>query len=326
MKTPLLSICIATYNRAHYIGETLNSIIPQLEDDVELLIVDGASTDNTENIALGFTKNESRVRYIRLPAKGGVDRDYDKAVEFAQGEFCWLFTDDDLLKPGAIAAVKKAIKTGHDLIVVNAEVRDLKLSAVLQHKKIIIDEDKEYAPDDLAGLFACAMPYLSFIGAVVIRRSLWLNRDREPYFGTEFIHVGVIFQKLIPAPALIISEPYITCRWGNAKWAQSSFNIWMFKWPKLIWSFKDIPSEAKSLITAREPWLDLKKLIIERDEGRYDLQTYHRHFSNMRVNFLWKSCAWLTATFPRKIIAGVHYIYKQVKRGARATGLCIRSF
>ena len=30
MKAPLLSICIATYNRAHYIGETLNSIIPQL--------------------------------------------------------------------------------------------------------------------------------------------------------------------------------------------------------------------------------------------------------------------------------------------------------
>ena len=50
MKTPLLSICIATYNRASYIGETLDSIIPQLDDDVELLVVDGASTDNTEDV------------------------------------------------------------------------------------------------------------------------------------------------------------------------------------------------------------------------------------------------------------------------------------
>ena len=107
MNRPILSICIATYNRAGFIGETLDSIIAQMDDDVEILVVDGASTDNTEGIMREYTQKESRIRYVRLSAKGGVDQDYDKSVELARGEFCWLFTDDDLLKPGAVAAVKQ---------------------------------------------------------------------------------------------------------------------------------------------------------------------------------------------------------------------------
>src|SRR3989304_2558917 len=110
MKSFSLSICIATYNRAKYLGETLDSIVRQLEEDVELLVVDGASTDNTGDVVKIYTDKYSNVKYIRLSEKGGVDQDYDKSVELARGEFCWFFTDDDLLRPGAVATVKTAIK------------------------------------------------------------------------------------------------------------------------------------------------------------------------------------------------------------------------
>ena len=99
MKTPILSICIATYNRAGFIGETLDSIIPQLDDDVELLVVDGASSDNTEDIVRKYAQKESRIRYVRLSAKGGVDQDFDKSVELARGEYRRLFMDDGLSSP-----------------------------------------------------------------------------------------------------------------------------------------------------------------------------------------------------------------------------------
>ena len=45
----------------------------------------------------------------------------------------------------------------------------------------------------------------------------------------------------------------------------------MFKWPKLVWSFKDISNEAKQSVTCREPWRNFRKLIIQRSEGGYDL-------------------------------------------------------
>jgi len=313
LKTPILSICIATYNRAGFIGETLDSIIPQLDDDVEILVVDGASTDNTEDVVRKFARKESRIRYVRLSAKGGVDRDYDKSVELARGEYCWLFTDDDLLKPGAVAAVKAAIEKGYDLVVVNAEVRDRELSVVLECRRVIMQDDKAYAPSDMEHLFIDALHYLSFIGAVVIRRSIWLIRERELYFGTEFVHVGVIFQKPLPGPALIIAEPYVIIRFGNGQWTPRSFDIWMFKWPKLVWSFKDISDGAKRIVTRREPWRNFRKLIIQRSAGGYDLLSYRKYFSTMRVHDLWKFCAWLIACFPRRIIVGSHYLYSRMK-------------
>jgi abequosyltransferase len=313
MKTPLLSICIATYNRAAYIGETLDSIIPQLDDDVELLVVDGDSTDGTKDVVRRFAQKESRLRYIRLAAKGGFDQDYDKSVELARGEFCWLFTDDDLLKPGAIAAVKAAIREGHELVIVNAEVRNRELSVILERQRIVLRDDKAYAPNDMEYLFGDALNYLSFIGAVVIRRGIWLKRERGLYFGTEFVHVGVIFQKTLPGSALIIAEPYIIIRFGNGQWLPRSFDIWMFKWPKLVWSFKDISDGTKQGVSRREPWRNFKQLVIKRIEGAYNLQSYFQYLSTRRINFLFKFLASLIACFPRKMMVGFYFLYCRIK-------------
>src|SRR6266571_3092358 len=100
-----LSICIATYNRADVIGETLESILPQLREGVELVVVDGASPDATESDVNSYFSGRSDCRYVRLPTKGGVDQDYCLAVEYAKGQYCWLMTDDDILKPNAIDRV-----------------------------------------------------------------------------------------------------------------------------------------------------------------------------------------------------------------------------
>jgi glycosyltransferase involved in cell wall biosynthesis len=61
-----LSICIATYNRANYISETLNSIVAQLLDNVEVVIVDGASTDNTKEVVSIFVDKYPNFKYYLL--------------------------------------------------------------------------------------------------------------------------------------------------------------------------------------------------------------------------------------------------------------------
>ena len=124
MKTPLLSICIATYNRAGFIGETLDSIIRQLTDEVEIVVVDGASTDATRTVMERYAADCPGLRYIRLPEKGGIDQDFCKAVEYARGEYCWLFPDDDLFKPGAVQRVLDELRNSYSLVIVNAEVMD----------------------------------------------------------------------------------------------------------------------------------------------------------------------------------------------------------
>ncbi len=324
MKAPLLSICIATYNRARFIGETLDSIVPQLDEDVEIVIVDGASSDDTEAVIHAYAQKEPRIRYFRLPVKGGVDQDYDKSVEFAHGEFCWLFTDDDLLKPGAVAAVKAVLRAPNDLVIVNAELRSLDLATILRHQRIVMRENRVYPPGSMDSLLADAAYCLSFIGAVVIRRSLWLSRDRQTYYGTEFIHMGVIFQAPLANPALILAETYIIIRLGNSHWMPRCFDIWMFKWPKLIWSFPCVSAKAKESVTSLEPWRSFKNLVFHRSLGGYTAQAYAKYFSLVDAGRGWKVYAWLISRFPRFIIVPLHAVYSYIKRLAQHSAYKIR--
>ena len=111
-----LSICIPTLNRAAYISETLNSIVSQINEQVEVVIVDGGSKDGTEEIVKSYQGKFPQIRFFRSeadgsgPSIGGFDRDCNLAVELSQGEYCWLMTDDDLLLPGAIQKILHEIE------------------------------------------------------------------------------------------------------------------------------------------------------------------------------------------------------------------------
>ncbi len=276
---PKLSICIATYNRGKFIGETLDSILGQLVPGVELIVVDGASPDNTSEVMVRYLSCHPEIRYYREQVNSGVDGDYDKAVGYATGEYCWLMTDDDLLKPDAISRVLEFIDGTLDLVIVNAEVRSADFSKILRQKFIRFSGDKEYGAKDSEKFFSDVASCLSFIGCVVIRRNLWLMRDRSSYYGTLFVHVGVIFQHPPIARVRVIADPLITIRYGNAMWSARGFEIWLFKWPRLIWSFDDFSDQAKALVCPREPWERIDKLILYRAMGAYALADYRNLFS-----------------------------------------------
>jgi abequosyltransferase len=309
MTKPILSICIATYNRSDFIGETLDSIIPQLTSEVEVVIVDGASTDNTTEVVARYVNDCDRINYIRLPQKGGVDQDYCKAVEYAKGEMCWLFTDDDLLLPNAVATVLGELKKGYTLMVVNSQLMTTDFSSQISERLIKIDKDKIFSESELGGLFAQVITYLSFIGAVVINRQVWLDREKEPYFGSEFIHVGVIFQSPLPRKTLVIADPQIKIRYGNAQWSKRAFNIGMIKWPRLLSSFENIDDEVKNPISV---W---RGMLIFRSKGQYTLSDFKiwSEFKNDSMSYKWVGK--IIAIIPSIILNIVFLIYlKTIER------------
>jgi len=271
-----LSVCIATFNRADFIGETLNSIIPQLTEETELLVVDGASTDNTEQVMHDFLQRSDRIRYIQLPVKGGVDHDYNCAVELAVGEYCWLFTDDDVAKPGTVQAILEQIQQGFELVVVNAEVRNFDFSKLIEEKRLPIVDNKVYKIGSFEQFFVENTSYMSFIGCVVIKRNIWLDREKDHYYGSEFIHLGVICQKPFHTPISVIANPYIVIRLGNAQWTDRAFEIWVFKWPKLLWSFDCISQTAKLMLCPKEPWSHIPRLTLLRAKGNFSSQEYFK--------------------------------------------------
>lgn len=324
---PKLSICIATYNRGQYIGETLDSILAQLESRVELLVVDGASPDNTPEVMRHYLSRHPEIRYYRELENSGVDGDYDKAVGYAKGEFCWLMSDDDLLKPGAVQRVLSAIDGNSDLIVVNSEIWNATFSEKLLDRRLKITADIEYREKDQEQFFVDTANHLSFIGCVVIRRSFWVSRDRAGYYGTLFIHVGVIFQHPAIEAAKVIAEPFIAIRDGNAIWAARTFEVWAMKWPELIWSFPDLSDTAKQAVCPREQWRKFKFLFFHRAMGSYSLADFHK-FLSPKAKGLARVKAYAAAAFPGKvanlIVVFYYFLFKRSSRLALFDVLCSR--
>ena len=277
-----LSFCIPTMNRAEFIGETLKSIISQATDETEIVIVDGGSTDNTEAIVDSYSQNFPRLRYVRSPNSGnqngkpsnsGFDLDCIHAVEIARGDYCWLMTDDDLLVSGAVATVFDKMSNGAGLIIVDAEVRNKDFSRILAVRRLTMRTDRVYEEGEFERLFVDVCDHLTFVGAIIIKRSEWLDRDMQPYIGTGFIHVGVVFQRPFTSKVVVIASPFISIRFGNALWSSRAFAIWNVSWPALIWSFS-FSDEAKRKVVAREPWRSIKKLVGFRIVGAYSIEQY----------------------------------------------------
>ena len=304
-----ISICIATLNRASYIGETIESVIRQATEEVEIVVLDGGSVDHTGRVVQQYQKQYPLLRYFRQDSPGGVDRDFCRAVELAQGDYCWLMSDDDILKPGAILAVLNEIRNDYGLIIVNAEVRSTDLSDVLDKRILPFSANRIYGPDDSEYFFMETARFLSFIGCVVIKRSLWNEREKEKYYGTEFIHVGVIFQSRLIEDTIAIAEPYIAIRAGNAQWTSKWFEIWSFKWPKLIWSFSDFSDSAKNRVCPKEPWKKAPPMLMSRALGSFSLLEYYEWIEPRPGSWLEKVRAKTIAQLPGLLVNGLGIVY-----------------
>jgi len=315
---PRLTICIATRNRADFLGETLDGILAQLRPGVELLVVDGASTDGTPALLARYAAASPAVRVVREPANTGVDGGYDLAVGSAHGDWCWLMTDDDLLVPGAVDRVLAELEHAPEVVLVNAEVRDHTLSTVLARHRLGFGDDRAYRADEGDRLLAEVGDGLSYIGAVVVRRALWVARQRQPYLGSLFVHVGVLFQAPL-RQVRVVGTPLVRIRYGNAGWTARAFEVWMFRWPALIWSLPGFSVEARARVCPAQPWRSPGRLLLYRALGAYGPEEYRRLLAGVAGPGL-RGLAWLVAHLPARAANGLLALGCLVlRRSARGT-------
>jgi glycosyltransferase involved in cell wall biosynthesis len=96
MQTPTVSFVVPCYNLAHFLPECVNSILSQTYANLEVLIMDDCSPDNTPQIAASF--QDERVRYIRNDPNLGHLRNYNKGIALSRGKYVWLISADDYLR------------------------------------------------------------------------------------------------------------------------------------------------------------------------------------------------------------------------------------
>ena len=104
----MISIIIPAYNSAAFIGETIENILSQSYSDVEIIVVNDGSTDDTSGIVSGLSEdNPGKIRLIEKE-NGGVSSARNLGLESAKGEFVLFQDADDLYADGALSALAEA--------------------------------------------------------------------------------------------------------------------------------------------------------------------------------------------------------------------------
>lgn len=99
MSEPTVSAIITTYNRAHMVGEAIQSVLDQTYADFELIVVDDGSIDDTKKIVLGFA--DERIQYVYQP-NAGLAAARNTGIRHSTGKYLAFLDDDDLFLPNKL--------------------------------------------------------------------------------------------------------------------------------------------------------------------------------------------------------------------------------
>lgn len=117
----MISVCIATYNGARYIGEQLASILKQLSAEDEVVVSDDGSTDGTIDIVRSL--NDRRIRIVDGPRRHSPTLNFERALRNAKGEYVFLADQDDVWLEGKVRRCVEELQKC-DCVVSDARVTD----------------------------------------------------------------------------------------------------------------------------------------------------------------------------------------------------------
>lgn len=98
---PKVSVIIPTYNRARYLHRAIQSVLDQRFPDLEIIVVDDASTDDTAQVIEGF--RDPRIRYFRHNTNRREAASRNTGVQNAVGDYIAFLDDDDVWLPDKLA-------------------------------------------------------------------------------------------------------------------------------------------------------------------------------------------------------------------------------
>lgn len=117
MPRPQVSIIIPAFNASSFLSEAANSAVAQTLSDLEIIIVDDASTDATLHIAQQLASVDSRIRIVALPGNVGLGPARNAGMQAAEGSYFMFLDADDFIEPDtASIAIDTASRTGADIV------------------------------------------------------------------------------------------------------------------------------------------------------------------------------------------------------------------
>jgi len=209
---PILSICIPTFNRARYLRVSLESILEEIkghEEEVEIVVSDNASTDETEEVVASYKKNNPVIKYHRN-AENKTDENFLIASKLSTGRFIWLLGDNRILNKNSVTKILDEIKSGYNLIITNFSLFSVDENKMVKNKYYNINSEIFF--DDHNLLLKYFGIELGHISQLIFKRDIMDRTNYEEYM--QCVPSGWAFLYLIykgvfnGTNAIFLNEPF----------------------------------------------------------------------------------------------------------------------
>jgi len=107
-QTPVISICLPTYNGKEHLGECIASIRAQTFKDFEVVLCDDESSDGTLDLARELAAGDPRFRFVANPRRFGLVGNWNNCVKQARGEWIKFVFQDDIISPACLEKILAA--------------------------------------------------------------------------------------------------------------------------------------------------------------------------------------------------------------------------
>lgn len=237
-----ISVCMACYNGALYIEEQIASILPQLEPEDELIIIDDCSADETGKIVSGM--EDARIKYTRNSSNMGVNRSFEKAIKMAENAYIFMADQDDLWTEGRVMRMLKELQEGNLLVSGNSIAIDADGQETDYDLGTLYEEDsKQYEKNILriftgkAYYYGCAMAFHRNLKKIILpfpsyieSHDLWIAMAANMVKSNAHVEETVLKRRIHGKNASVLQR----------KLTEKLYSRWIFvkSYAALLWRLK----------------------------------------------------------------------------------------
>lgn len=259
-----VSIGMPVYNGADFIRQAVNAVLSQDYEDIELIISDNASTDDTESICRGLAAGDARISYTRNDVNIGAAKNYNKVFHLARGKYFRWAAHDDECHPEMVSRCVRCLEEAPDSVVMvyprGELIDELGRTLVSGLDRI---ESRDPRPHRRLARLLWQLNYCDPIFGLI--RTEFLRRTRliGPFFGADYVllgelamlgeiveHDGILFRLRAHAKRSMKANPSARAR---AAWYDPSAARKMFvmpDWERMVWEM--LKSVSRSALPPAE--------------------------------------------------------------------------
>ncbi|NDV65184.1 glycosyltransferase [Bacteroides sp. 224] len=231
---PKVSIIIPVYNTQDYVKQAVDSIIHQTLQDIEIIIVNDGSTDDSFKILQELASTDKRIK-LYSQENQGLSNTRNRGIEVASGDYIYFMDSDDLLDKNALKeCYEKCEKENLDFVFFNADVihesTDSSFQMDYHHSGI---EDRVYSGVEILNYLLDTWQFKSPVYLNVIRASYYKENNFSFYPG--IIHEDQLFTMLLYIKANRVS--YIDKDFFKRRIREASIMTQKISWKNVVGYF-----------------------------------------------------------------------------------------